>query len=115
MYQYFTNPDEPIIPGEANVLTFNFAPGLKNGNLLTETPIVTVTTYAGTDPDPSAILVGDPQIDDTRTLVLQAFAANVDMTQYLFLAKCPTEQSTVLLEAQGVLPVSSKPSSSCAC
>ena len=103
MIEYF----EPVLPGEKNVLTFNMAPGLLNGNTLTGTPTITVTTYSGTDPDPSAILNGAAQIDSTNTKVLVPFYAQVDHTQYLVKASCATEQSTISLETQGILPVSS--------
>jgi hypothetical protein len=99
--QYF----DVILPGEKNVLTFNLAPALLNGNILTGTPTVTVTTYSGIDPDPTAILNGSPQLDSTNTQVLVPVAPTVNGVQYLIDVFVDTQLPTVLPGIQGILPV----------
>lgn len=98
---------DTILPGEKNVLTFDMADGLVAGNLLAGTPSVTVTTYEGTDPNPSAIVNGTPVLDSTSTKILVAVIPTVDYTQYLFVVSSATAQTSVMLKLQAVLPVSS--------
>jgi hypothetical protein len=99
---------DTILPGEKNVLTFNFSAGLTNGNQISGIPTVVVTTYSGSDHSPSAILNGAAQVDSTGTLVLQPVAPNVNLNQYLVVVTCATNQADVTLILQGVLPVSSQ-------
>jgi hypothetical protein len=99
--QYF----DKKLPGEEWVLTFNMAPGLPSGVTLTGTPAVTVSTYNGTDPNPTALLNGPAQIDATATQVLVPVTGGLNQNDYLFTAFCPTTSGAILPGLEGVLPV----------
>lgn len=92
------------LPEELIVLTFNFAPDL--GNLtLTGTPEITITVFAGADPDPNAILNGPAQLDSTQTQWLVPVKGGVAETWYAFEMVAGTTSPSTVLEIQAVLPV----------
>jgi len=97
------------LPAEENVLTFNMAPGLLNGNLLSGTPTVTVTTFSGNDASPTLILNGSAQLDSTQTMVLLPVKGGLDFCDYLITVVCNTNVATVELGLQGILPVRANP------
>lgn len=101
--QYF----EQIAPGEENVLTFIFAPGLPSGVTLTGSPTVTVKTIEGVDANPTGILNGSSALDGTSTMVLVPVAPTVDGVQYVVRVLCATTQSNIKLALPAILPVSS--------
>jgi hypothetical protein len=102
--QYFDRK----LPAEKNILTFNMAAGLNNGNLLSGTPVVTISVALGTDPSPGAVLNGSPSLDSTSTMILQGVQGGVAGCEYLLEAECATTLAAVALGLQGILPVSSE-------
>lgn len=99
--QVFSNK----LPEEAVVLTFNFSPDL--GSLtLTGTPTITVSVAQGSDPTPSAILNGTPQMDSTQTQWLVPVKAGIGGVSYLIAVLTNTTQTDTILELQAILPVS---------
>lgn len=95
-----------LAPGEQNVLTFNFANGLENGATLTGTPTVAISTFAGNDPDPSAIQNGLATFDPTSTMVVVPVSVSLSGVSYLIDVTCPTTNPDVKLGMPAVLPVS---------
>lgn len=99
---------DTILPGEKNVLAFNCATGLANGNLLNGTPTATVTVHAGNeDASPQTILNGSGQLDSTKTKILIPIFPQVDGVIYKIIAGCATNDSNVYLKCPALLPVSS--------
>jgi hypothetical protein len=90
-------------PEEAVVLTFDFGPDLA-GDTISPPPVVSVTTYAGTDADPSAILSGAAQLDVAQTKVLQKVMAGAVGASYRVKVKVNTAGGRTLVLAR-ILPV----------
>ncbi len=99
--QYFS----PRQAGEKNVLTFAFANGLSAGNTLAGTPTVSVSTYIGTDTNPTSILNGPAVLDSTATMVLVPVAVSLAQQQYLISVQCGTGNPGITLVLPAVLPV----------
>lgn len=99
--QYFNTME----PGEANVLTFNFSADLLNGNELSGNPTITISTYLGTDSNPTAIQNGSAGFDTTSTMVLVPVLVSLAPVDYLITVSCATQDSSVILVLPGILPV----------
>jgi hypothetical protein len=96
----------PKLPEESIVLTFNFAPDL--GSLtLSGTPTITASVATGSDPNPSAILNGSPQMDSTQTQWFVPVTGGVNGTSYVIAVVAPTASSTTVLEIRATILVSS--------
>jgi hypothetical protein len=85
---------------EVDVLTFEFAPGLDEGESIA-TVAVQCTVHSGTDASPQDLLVGLPQISGTD--VLQQVQGNVSGVTY-HLRCLATLNSGRVLVAAGYLP-----------
>lgn len=96
---------EDFKSGEKNVLTFNYGPGLANGNTLTGTIVVEVTTVLGDDADPQAIINGVPQFDVSETMVLVPVAPTLPGVRYKILVTALTESPVIELKLPGLLIV----------
>lgn len=92
-------------PLESVVLAFNYVLFLPPGVLLTGTPIVTVSSLYGDDPNPMGLINGPPGIDLSGTLVLQPVTAGMDANDYVVVAKCPTTNTYWTPALPAILPV----------
>lgn len=72
------------MPGEQRTLTFGFAPDLPAGVTVASVDAITVSTYRGNDPDPSALFVGSPALVGAD--VLQMVSGGLATADYLFVA-----------------------------
>jgi hypothetical protein len=66
---------EPLHPSAKDVLTFDFSPGLANGETLSGVPTLSVAMTLGTDASPSSLLAGGNQLDSSSTMVLVPVSA----------------------------------------
>lgn len=89
-------------PAERVTLAFDFASQLPEGVTVASVDSVTVSTWRGTDPDPSALLVGAPSLSGADALqMVDGGLAGVD---YLFLASVTLSDTQVRI-LPAVLPV----------
>jgi hypothetical protein len=100
------------LPADEVVLEFNFADKLPAGVTLTDTAIVVAVSVSAygppateTDPEPSAIINGEPALDPTETQVLQPVKGGVPGVRYLFDVQCGTTSGVWEVETQAILPV----------
>ena len=98
-----------IDPDEERVLTFDFTLELLPNEVLQGTPVVKVTLSAGTDPNPSNVLIAPPTFDQTGLLVLQPVGnlSALDGNDYAFEAICSTTAVDKTVVIRGLLPVRS--------
>ena len=92
-------------PAEKLILTFDFAVGLGSDDLLTGTPIATVSVLIGRDAAPTAIFNGTPGIDGTSKRVYLPVQAGVDGCDYVIKVVCTTTSASKVLALTAVLPV----------
>jgi hypothetical protein len=97
-------------PAELVPLSFNFAPDLLTGELLSGTPAVTVSaavSQAGAtlDSTPTAILNGPATLDATRKLVVQPVQGGVNLNDYEVKVLVNTTNAVKVLAFAGILPV----------
>lgn len=95
------DPIEPLDVDEVDVLTFDFASALADGETLTA-PSVTSEVYHGTDAAPSSLLDGSAQI--TGATVLQRVTGSIAGVTYLMRCAATTSAGRVLVAAC-LLPV----------
>ena len=75
----------------------DFTPRLSiTGDTLTGTPTVSVSVMAGSDPNPSAILVGSPTLSSNNMQVIQRVSGGVPGTAYILSFQCGTAQGNVV-------------------
>ena len=92
---------------ESVTLGFDFSDEAESVTILSLTCQVDASSTG--DPNPSAVLVGDPQIDSSNPAnVLQAVDGGVDGTTYLILCTVQTDTGSKLT-CWRLLPVSSLP------
>lgn len=92
-------------PAESVPLTFDFSPGLPSGVTLNGSPQVGVTTLAGTDGNPAALLNGPVGFDSTLTKVVQPSTAGLTDCDYQWVVTCPTTNPYLTLTIVAILPV----------
>ncbi|MCB1908825.1 MAG: hypothetical protein KDH15_15775 [Rhodocyclaceae bacterium] len=89
-------------PGERIALAFDFASQLPEGITITSVDSVTVSTWRGTDGNPSALLAGAAVLSGTD--VLQMVSGGIAGTDYQFIAWV-TLSDTQQRALDGLLPV----------
>lgn len=76
----------PLDVDEEDVLAFNFAQSLRDGESLTSAT-VTVELKCGPDADPQQVKIGDPEIDHDLALVMQRVKPRAANVTYHFRCK----------------------------
>ena len=94
-----------VMATDSVVLTWNFANRLAAGEYLNGRIGVTVTCSAGTDPNPSDLLVGPAAYDTTQINVSQPVANGIAGNEYLFAVTAATSNPNKSLTMYGLLPV----------
>lgn len=89
-------------PTEAVPITFDFASQLADGELISGTPTVAVTTMFGYDASPSARLVGPATSSDG--VVQQLFSGGVLGEHYVITCQVTTNNSQTLV-LKSLLPI----------
>lgn len=92
-------------PAESVPLTFDFSPGLPSGVTLNGSPNVGVTTFAGTDGNPAALLNGAVGFDATLSKVVQPVTAGLNNCDYEWVVTCPTTNPYLTLTIVAILSV----------
>jgi len=88
-------------PVEVVILAFDFAAEL-GAESINGAPVVSVSTYSGTDVDPAAVLYGSPAI--VGQSVTQTVRAGLDGVVYKLRARIDTSGGRTLV-LPGLLPV----------
>jgi hypothetical protein len=98
------NPKAPLAK---QVLTFDMTNDLApNGaNMLGQAPVVTVASVYGTDPNPTAILNGNPEIDPTGLMILVPVEGGLLNEQYVITVECPTSNALIQASMAAILPI----------
>lgn len=99
----------PIDPDAERVLVFDFRPALLVGEVLAGGPTVNVRVTAGTDPNPTAILLGVPSYDPGAQFITQPVGnmSALDGNDYEFEAESMTTFPDRKLVLRALLPVRS--------
>lgn len=92
---------DPKTPAEKVKLTFDFTDLLGN-NSIVGLPVATISTHAGTDAAPSAVLNGVSQVIGTK--VTQGVQAGTHFVDYLIEMQADDNMGNRLVVA-GILPV----------
>lgn len=94
-------------PAESVMLTFNLAPDLTSGEVLSGTPTVTVSVVQGVDTNPQAIVTGLAGFDSTQSQVVVPVSGGLSGVFYELQVTCATSNFQKRLSLAGVLPVRS--------
>jgi len=89
---------------ETRVLTFDFSGDLATGETLAGSPVVSVSTLAGTDKNPQAIVVRD-MFDPTSTQILIQVNPTVPACEYAISTVCSTTNPAKTLALPAILSV----------
>jgi hypothetical protein len=95
---------DPKTPNEKLTITFDFSQALVQGEAVTATNTIAVTTYIGVDAAASSMISGSASVDTVNGLILQSFVGGVAVVDYLLSCKVTTSLGRIL-EDQAILPV----------
>lgn len=92
-------------PVEKVVVTFDYTPALFGSEVCVKVESVTVEVVAGVDPNPEAILNGEPKITDDGFYVQLPVQGGLDNVNYNIKCLCQTSNPDKLINVSGILPV----------
>jgi hypothetical protein len=92
-------------PGSKSVLTFDFTKWLGPVDILSGSPVVTVTASGGRDTNPSAILNGSAVFDATTRKIEVAVKDGLDGVDYVIDVSCATTNTLKRAAMSALLPV----------
>ncbi|WP_342617228.1 hypothetical protein [Rhodoferax sp. GW822-FHT02A01] len=95
---------DPKTPNENLTFTFDFSQALVQGESITNTYTIAVTTYIGVDASASSMISGAASVNTGSGLILQNFAGGLPIIDYLLSCKVTTSLGRIL-EDQAILPV----------
>ena len=91
-------------PWETRNYEMDFSQLLAADETITGVTTVSVSVLSGTDPDPSAMILGGASIDSTGKIVMQSLIGGIDGVQYLVSYQVNSNEREGI-EGQAGLPV----------
>ena len=92
-------------PVERVVVTFDYTPALFGSEVCIRVESITVEVVGGVDPDPQAIIAGEPKITDDGFYVQLPVQGGLDNVNYNIKALCQTSNPDKLINVSAILPV----------